>query len=140
MKYFIDTNIIIDFLSKKEEAIQKLSEIASEDDCEIYINRLVYLESLRTIPTKNRKIFKNAEETLNVFEKLDINPEIYDNAIEFSRFFKTVKHQSLKGKCEAIDILHFMTAKHYDLELVTYDGDFERLEKIYQEFLEENKT
>lgn len=139
MKYFVDTNIIIDFLNKKEEATKKLIEIAREDGSELYINRLVSLESLRTIPMKNRKIFKNAEETLGIFEKLDINPEIYNNTIQFSRYFKTVKHQSLKGKCEAIDILHFMTAKYYDLELITYDGDFERLEDIYKDFLEENE-
>ena len=78
MKYFIDTNIIIDFLNKKEVAIQKLTEIAREDDSELYINRLVVLESLRTIPMKNSKIFQASQETLENFEKLDINPEIYN--------------------------------------------------------------
>ena len=78
MKYFIDTNIIIDFLNKEEEATKKLIQIANEADSELYINRLVTLESLRTIPMKNSKIFKNSKETLENFEKLDINPEIYN--------------------------------------------------------------
>ena len=135
MKYFIDTNIIIDFLNKKDKATQKLTEIASQNDSELYVNRLVSLESLRTIPMQNTKIFLDSKKTLEGFEKLDINPEIYNNAINFSRFFRTVKHQSLKGKCEAIDILHFMTAKYYNLELITYDNDFERLENVYRDFI-----
>ncbi len=135
MKYFIDTNIIIDFLNKQDKAIQKLAEIASQNDSELYVNRLVSLESLRTIPMQNTKIFKNAQKTLESFETLDMNPEIYNNAIDFSRFFKTVKHQSLKGKCEAIDMLHFMTAKYYNLELITYDADFEKLENVYIDFI-----
>ena len=138
MKYFIDTNIIIDFLKKKDEAIDLLTKIASEDDNILYINKLVNLESLRTIPIKNTKIFKKAKDTLESFEKVDISAEIYNKTIEFSRFFKTVKHQSLKGKCEAIDLLHFMTAKYYDLELISYDKDFDKLERIYGEFLQSN--
>ena len=138
MKYFIDTNIIIDFLNKKDEAIDLLTKIASEDNNILYTNKLVNLESLRTIPIKNIKIFKKAKDTLESFEKVDISAEIYNNTIEFSRFFKTVKHQSLKGKCEAIDLLHFMTAKYYDLELISYDKDFDKLERIYGEFLQSN--
>jgi predicted nucleic acid-binding protein len=138
MKYFIDTNIIIDFLKKKDEAIDLLTKIASKDDNILYTNKLVNLESLRTIPIKNTKIFKNAKDTLESFEKVDISAEIYNNTIEFSRFFKTVKHENLKGRCEAIDLLHFMTAKYYDLELISYDKDFDKLERIYGEFLQSN--
>lgn len=135
MKYFIDANIIIDFINKKKEAITLLTDIAQKEDSVIYTNRLVNLESLRTIPIENTNVFKNTKEILDSFEKVDIKTEIYENAIEFSRFFKTVKHQSLKGKCEAIDLLHFMTAKYYNLNLITYDSDFDKLEIIYQEFI-----
>ena len=136
MRYFVDANILIDFLNKKEEAINLLTNIANEEESIIYTNRLVNLESLRTIPVKNKKIFKNAKEILESFEKVDITDEVYNETIEFSRFFKTIKHQSLKGKCEAIDLLHFITAKHYNLKLISYDKDFEKLEEIYQEFLQ----
>lgn len=135
-KYFIDTNLIIDFLAKKPEAIEVITSIANDEESELFINQLVNLESLRTIPTKDSNIFRQAKDVLEDFEKLEINHEIYEKTIEFSRYFKTVKHQSLKGKCEAIDLLHFITAKYYDLELITYDKDFERLERTYQEFLE----
>jgi len=140
MKYFLDTNIIIDFLNKEPKAIEKLTEIVSENDSELFVNRLVTLESLRTISIKNSKIFRQSKEIFENFEKIDIVPDIYNNTIEFSRYFKTEKHQSLKGKCEAIDLLHFITAKYYNLELISYDKDFERLENIYQEFLLENES
>jgi predicted nucleic acid-binding protein len=136
MKYFIDTNVFIDVLNKKDEAIALLTKIVSEDDNILYINKLVNLESLRTIPIKNTKIFNNAKDTLESFEKVDISAEIYNKTIDFSRFFKTVKHENLKGKCETIDLLHFMTAKYYDLELISYDKDFDKLERIYQKFLQ----
>jgi predicted nucleic acid-binding protein len=73
MKYFIDTNIIIDFLDNNEEAIQ------------------------------------------------------------FSRYCHS-KGVKLKGKCEAIDFLHFITAKYYDLILISNDRDLDRLECSYGEF------
>ena len=139
-KYFIDTNLIIDFLNNKTEAIEVISTIANDEESKLFINQLVNLESLRTIPMKNSKIFRDAKEVLDDFEKLEINHEIYEKTIEFSRYFKTVKHQSLKGKCEAMDLLHFVTAKFYALELITNDKDFERLETIYQEFLAENNS
>lgn len=135
-KYFIDTNLIIDFLNKKSEAIEVISSIVNDEESKIFINQLVNLESLRTIPVQNTNIFNKAKEVLDDFKKLEIKHEIYEKTIEFSRYFRTVKHQSLKGKCEAIDLLHFVTAKYYDLELITYDKDFERLEIIYQEFLD----
>ncbi|NWF66429.1 MAG: PIN domain-containing protein [Campylobacterales bacterium] len=133
MKYFIDTNIIIDFLNKKYDAVEILSNIAKNEENEIYINRLVYTESLRTIEIQNSKIFRKAKETLEVFEKLDINQNIYDEAINFSRFAKS-KGINLKGKCEAIDFIHFICAKFYRLEIVSHDKDFEKLENIYHEF------
>jgi len=139
MQYFVDTNIVIDFLNKKEEAINLLTNIAKDEENILYTNRLVNLESLRTIPMKNTRIFKTAQKILESFEQLDITVKIYNDTIEFSRFFKTVKHQSLKGKCEAIDLLHFMTAKHYGLKLISYDKDFDNLEIMYQEFLKDNR-
>ena len=133
MKYFIDTNVIIDLLDNKEEAKNKLREIALEDS-EIFINRLVVLETLRTIHFRNKRIFKEALSKLNLFEKVDIKEEIYDNTIQFSRFCHS-KGVKIKGKCEAIDFLHFMTAKYYGLKLVSFDNDMDRLQECYIEFI-----
>jgi predicted nucleic acid-binding protein len=133
MKYFIDTNIIIDFLNGGNKANEILVKIANEPNSELYINRLICLESLRTIHFTSTNIFQKAKDTLESFEKLEINPEIYMSAIHFSRFCHS-KGVKLKGKCEAIDFLHFITAKHYDLKIITYDNDMQKLEDAYQEF------
>ncbi len=133
MKYFIDTNIIIDFLDNKEEAIEQLKTLAMEEKSELFINRLVLVETLRTIRFSHKKIFREAKEKLSFFHKVDIEPEIYEEAIQFSRYCHS-KGVKLKGKCEAIDFLHFITAKYYNLILISNDRDLDRLESSYREF------
>ena len=133
MKYFIDTNIIIDFLDNKEEAIEQLKTLALEEESELFINRLVLVETLRTIRFSHKKIFREAKEKLSFFRKVDIKPIIYEEAIQFSRYCHS-KGVKLKGKCEAIDFLHFITAKYYNLILISNDRDLDRLEGSYREF------
>jgi len=160
VKYFIDTNVIIDLLgqnkktdakreSQEEEqqrkkeaqlkAKEQLEEILLEEDSEVFINRLVLVETLRTIHFTHKKRFRDAETTLELFEKLDIKDDVYREAIEFSRFCNTKLHFTLKGKCEAIDFLHFITAKYYDLEMISNDRDLEKLEEAYLKFLEKEE-
>ena len=139
MKYFIDTNIIIDFLNKKEEAIDKIINIAQDEKSVMYVNRLIVLETLRTIHFDSKKIFKEHKEKLNLFEQLNILPSIYEEAIVFSRYCHS-KGVKLKGRCEAIDFLHFITAKYYNLTVVTNDKDFDKLEIIYQKFIVDEKN
>lgn len=137
MKYFFDTNVISNLVRENPIAVDKLQEIASNDNSELYINRLVFMESLRAIPMDKKNLFNKTKETLESFEKLEITQEIYDKSIEFARFCKN-KGISL-GKCEAIDYIHFITAKYYSLEIVSFDSDMNRLEEKYQDFLEECK-
>ncbi len=134
MKYFFDTNIIIDLCQNNKEAKDMFEEIALKDDSEIFVNRLVTLEALRTIHFDYKNKFSSAVEILNGFDALNITQDVYDKAIAFSRFCHS-KGIQLKGKCEAIDFLHFMTAKHYKLEIVSNDKDLEKLEKAYLNFL-----
>ena len=42
----------------------------------------------------------------------------------------------IKGKCEAIDFLHFITAKYYNLKIISNDRDMSKLEDVYIKFLE----
>ena len=127
MKYFIDTNIIIDFLANNEEAKRQLKALFLQENSELFINRLIVMETLRTIHFTHKKVFREAEEKLTLFQQLDIKPKVYEKAIEFSRFCHS-KGIKIKGKCEAIDFLHFITAKHYKLEMVSNDGDMSKLE------------
>jgi len=134
MRYFIDTNVIIDFMNKKPDAIQQIIKLANNEDAELFINRLVLTEALRTIPQVNKKVFREAQETLTSFNLVDIQHEIYETAISFSRFAKA-EGISLKGKCAAIDFINFITAKKYGLEITSNDKDIPKLELIYPKFL-----
>ncbi len=135
MKYFIDTNIIIDLLANKEEAKAQLKALFLQEESELFINRLIVMETLRTIHFNHKKVFREAEKKLTLFQQLDIKPKVYEKAIEFSRFCHS-KGIKIKGKCEAIDFLHFITAKYYELEIVSNDGDMLKLEDAYLKFLE----
>lgn len=59
-----------------------------------------------------------------------MNAEIYEQTIQLSRYCRS-QGISLKGKCEAIDFLHFVTAKYYELQLLSNDKDMEKLEIMY---------
>lgn len=150
MRYFIDTNLIIDYCANETkknisedrrqqilDAKNQLNPILANDDSLIFINRLVYLETLRTIRLTDKNIFRETKQILNLFEILDVNQTIYEQAVNFSRFCKS-KHISLKGRCETIDFLHFITAKYYELELLTCDRDMAKLETVYVDWLEYN--
>ncbi len=83
---FFGYKYYIDILEKKADVLEKLEAILLESDSELFINRLILLETLRTIHFNHKKIFREAEETLKFFRQLDIKPAIYNRAIEFSRF------------------------------------------------------
>lgn len=151
MRYFIDTNLIIDYCAdetKKNisenrqkrilEAKDKLNPILNDDESLIFTNRLVFLETLRTIPLVNKKIFREIKQAFDLFEILDMNQTIYEQAVNFSRFCQTT-NISIKGKCQAIDFLHFLTAKYYELELLTCDSDMTKLETVYPDWLKSEK-
>ena len=133
MKYFFDTNIIIDLCQNNEETKKQFAKIVREENSELFVNRLVVLEALRSIHFEHKKRFREAVGLLDGFESVNIKQEIYDEAIEFSRFCHS-KGVKLKGKCEAIDFLHFITAKYYQLEMVSNDRDLEKLENVYEAF------
>jgi len=150
VNYFIDTNIIIDLINTgnsttvkeaRQKATELLKPILEASESKIYINRLVMIESLRTIKYIETGIFRRAEETLENFERLDITQEIYDEAIAFSRFCQSIgATTSNKGNCQVLDFLHFITAKHYNLEILTYDTkDFNTMMKAYPKFKETNQ-
>jgi hypothetical protein len=44
--------------------------------------------------------------------------------------FAVPKRITLNGRCEAIDYLHFLTAKYYSFEILTNDADIAKLTRI----------
>ena len=152
MKYFFDTNLIIYYFdygydysvqtkpneSKDKKsaflnAKNKIEPILQNDDSDIFINRLVYLEALRIIT--DTKKFDYLKEVLSSFTVIDIYPEIYEKAVSFSRYCRS-NGITIKGRCASIDFLHFITAKHYEFELIANDKDMETLEIHYPSWLD----
>jgi predicted nucleic acid-binding protein len=134
MKYFIDTNIIIDVFERKNiDAQNKLKVILENDENEIFYNGLIYTETLRVI--LNNTLFNALKSSFKLFTWIDIDKSIYIETKKFSRYCRSKNIKVAKGKCELIDMIHFITAKHNNLEIITKDtDDFKRLEKAYQEF------
>ena len=137
MKYFIDTNIILDAFERKNiKTLSLLNDILKDENNIIFYNGLVYTESLRTILDENTQI----KASFNLFKLVDIDQSIYIKTKMFSRYCRSKGIKVARGKCELIDMIHFITAKHNNLEIITNDtDDFKKLEKAYKEFLEENK-
>jgi predicted nucleic acid-binding protein len=137
MKYFIDTNFIIDVFEREIlDTTSKLTAILQNSDHEIFYNGLVYLETLRT--TLDINTFRELKSAFEFFKLAEINQSIYDNAMEFSRYCRSqpTPIKLAKGKCEAIDLIHFMTAKYYGLELLSKDcKDMQKLAQAHTEWL-----
>ena len=135
MRYFIDTNLIIDaFERKNPNSISKLSLILQDSESEIFYNGLVYAETLRAVLDEN--LFSTLKSAFDLFTWLDINQSIYAETKKFSRYCRSQNIKVSKGRCELIDIIHFITAKHYGLELLANDSDMEKLANVYPEWLE----
>lgn len=135
MNYLIDSCLLIDAYDRKlPEAQARVHVVFAEDDNEIFIDRLALLETLRGIKWVDKNKFSALKNTLEMFTIVNIDHTIYDHAISFSRFCRS-KGITLKGRCEAIDYLHFLTAKYYNFEILTCDGDMSKLETLYSDWL-----
>jgi predicted nucleic acid-binding protein len=135
MKYFIDTNIILDAFERKIPEVQnRLSTILEDEENKIFYNGLVYTETLRAVLDEN--ILDTLKSSFELFTWVDINKDIYIKTKKFSRYCRSKDIKVAKGRCELIDMLHFITAKHNNLEIITNDtDDFKKLENAYQEYI-----
>ncbi len=69
MKYFIDTNVIIDLLNNKDEAKEQLKALLIQEGSELFINRLVLIESLRTNDKDFERLETNYSDYKNTLQK-----------------------------------------------------------------------
>jgi predicted nucleic acid-binding protein len=137
MRYLIDSNLIIDVFQRKlSNSIESLENILADDSSEIFYNGLVYTEVLRTMLDEEQfMLLKNA---FGFFTWIDISQNIYKETKKFSRYCRSKGLKVAKGKCELIDMIHFVTAKENNLILLSRDGDMDKLEKCYTEFKMQN--
>ena len=137
MRYLIDTNLILDVFERKfSESIETLENILADNTSEIFYNGLVYTETLRAVLDEQQFILlKNA---FHFFTWIDITQNIYKETKKFSRYCRSKGLKVAKGKCELIDMIHFVTAKENNLTLLSRDGDMKKLDKCYQDFKASN--
>ena len=142
MKKFLDSSII--FYKKQEgDKYKEFVDLIQSNDI-LVVNNLVKLEVLQGINYKNRPQY---DKFIRLFEKrfeiVQINQDIYNMAMQIDRLIKskgiTLKQGKTKDVAGVIDIINFCTAKYYGCEIYHNDGDFDNLEKVYEEFLEEFK-
>jgi len=66
--YFVDTNVIIDFIKKTDtKAVNELKQLLMQDDVPLAINRIVFMEILRAIPKSEDGNFINGKNTSRIF-------------------------------------------------------------------------
>ncbi len=150
MKYFIDTNFFLDLFERKNtDSISKFESICGNNS-EFFYSGLVYAEALRKAPEKlldanNNEvldkdgksilIFEELKAAFDNFECLEITRSIFFDAKKLARYCYLQKIKATKGRCELIDFVHFVTSKHYNLEMLTRDSDMEKLEQAWNDFI-----
>jgi predicted nucleic acid-binding protein len=136
--YFVDTNVIIDFLKKRETpSVEKLKNLLKQD-VRLCINRIVLSETLRTIPIeRENKFVSDKDVMLEAFQLLDIDHSIVMRSIELNRNGRS-QGVSLKkeDECGWLDYIHYATAEQHQIEIISNDRDFIKISSLAE--MEEN--
>jgi tRNA(fMet)-specific endonuclease VapC len=121
-KYLLDTNIVISFLRKDNEIVEKIEELD-----EVYIPVTVIGE-LFFGAFKSKKVEENLQNISNLLE----NIPVLANSVDTARIYGELKNQ-LKEKGKPIpenDIWIAAIAKQYDLTVMTNDIHFKEVEGL----------
>lgn len=110
--YFVDTNVIIDFIKKKDtKAANELEQLLKQEDVSLVINRIVFMETLRAFPKSEEKNFLSTEKILlESFLLVDIDHQIVARSVELNRLNRaqgiTLKKEN---ECGWLDYIHYAT-------------------------------
>jgi len=135
--YFIDTNVIIDFIKGTNTPIVKqLRELLTQDDIQLAINIIVLMEVLRVIPKSENKKFSDVRKIILVsFQLIDIDHDIILRSIDLNRLGRsqgiTLKKEN---ECGWLDYIHYATAEKYGLEIISNDRDMDKIKGMLQYF------
>ncbi|UCH96009.1 MAG: type II toxin-antitoxin system VapC family toxin [Candidatus Aminicenantes bacterium] len=121
-KYLLDTNIVILFLKKDNEIVEKIKELE-----EVYIPVTVFGE-LYFGAYKSQKVEENLKNISNLLE----NVTVLEHSVNTAKIYGEIKNQ-LKEKGKPIpenDIWIAAIAKQHDLTVITNDIHFEEIEDL----------
>jgi len=111
-KVFLDTDVIINILKKREDTLAKL-KILINDNYKFYISPIVVAE---IYAGARKKELNEIEELFSFFEILDINLEIGYITGDYAN-----KYKKAFNKISLEDYMIAATVKYFNLELWTYN-------------------
>ncbi|MBN6077287.1 PIN domain-containing protein [Aggregatibacter actinomycetemcomitans] len=141
-KILLDANFLIKALEDKNSVeAHKLIEFLERDDTVMYITPLIYYEVLRGINWTHDTRYQEFKDKLSLISNLNIDKSIGLKAADLFRFEKYYRDEQgqtpKKPDKHNFDIMHFSTAKIYELEIASNDADVDAWENLYQ-LLEKN--
>lgn len=140
VKIFLDTNLIISaFDTENPEALEKMSKLLSDDSVALFISPLVRYEVLRGIPFGECEKYKHLQEILDGFKELNIDRDISELAsclYQYDVYTANPKENRNFDK-RGFDTFHFSTAKCNELVVDSNDSDIDKIEALYQNYLQE---
>jgi len=142
MNYLLDTNFIINVVENKNtdrgiECKDMFSNIVKAPEApSLFSTELVRVECLRTIPRtpeKKKKFTMMSQFFIDNVAVLELNREIYDKAIDFSRYCGANGY-NLSLRNGIVDLTNFIISKEKKLILLCSDIDNEILESHWRSY------
>lgn len=136
-----DVNILISALDSQihtevtQKEIETFSELIKNPDISLVITPLIRYEVLRGIEKNEVQRHESIENILDGFTEISIDRKISDLSTKlyvYHKFEVENNGGTMNENKRNFDYFHFATAKIYDLELMSNDGGFPTIEKIYK--------
>ncbi len=141
-KILLDTNLIIAAFDNKDQvAIDQLTQLLTDDDVAFAISPLIRYEVLRGVHFSDDAKHDALNTILNSFEEFDIGKDVANlssSLFRFARSKKAVGEKTIVDK-RSFDVFHCATAQCNALELCSNDGDLAKLEKLYNDWVEQSE-
>lgn len=141
----LDSNILM--LAIKDAASperQQLMTLLQDEQTNIFITPLIRHEILRGIAWHDDTALQQHIKVLNQIDVINIDQKISDTATSLFRLEREIKQQNgqtpKKIDKHNFDVMHFATAKVYQLEWLSNDKDMQSWEELYQQLKTAQKT
>lgn len=133
----LDANLLIGVFDTHDSKAEAHFECLLEEEANLAVTPLIRYEVLCGVKWHKQDDYQFINEQLATFGLFQITSEVAELAENLFRFsqYKNIKVPDKKKY--KFDIFHFAAAKYYVLEIETFDGDFEQLERLYADYQQE---
>ncbi|URL06514.1 PIN domain-containing protein [Avibacterium sp. 21-595] len=141
----LDSNILMIAISdKKSNERKQLINLLKDENINVFVTPLIRYEILRGVTWNDNEAFKNHSEALKQLETINIDQKISDTATLLFRLEREIRQQNgqtpKKIDKHNFDVMHFATAKVYQLEWLSNDKDMQSWEELYQQLKTAQET